>query len=248
MALIKCPECNNKISDKAETCPKCGYELNNNESKKETKKVETKPKPKKKDKNDMYRYLFIFAVLFILFLLFTQNRTSNNNNNNQDNPTTNPGTTEPSQNNGYTTYKDSNLGLSFEYPSGYQVATDKDGFIYVTQNLKENNATIPYVIVGKYEKFNNGVQFLNSFTDYMRKEYSDLKITIDLVGGNIGDKYVYGLAYNYTSNGHLIVDNRYAVVINNVVYMIGTKEENTNSEVVNTLAETVIKTLSAGGN
>ena len=27
MALIKCPECDNKISDKAITCPKCGYEL-----------------------------------------------------------------------------------------------------------------------------------------------------------------------------------------------------------------------------
>ena len=30
MALIKCPECGNKISDKAEICPKCGYELNSN--------------------------------------------------------------------------------------------------------------------------------------------------------------------------------------------------------------------------
>ena len=27
MALIKCPECDNKISDKADSCPKCGYEL-----------------------------------------------------------------------------------------------------------------------------------------------------------------------------------------------------------------------------
>lgn len=27
MALIKCPECNNQISDQADSCPKCGYEL-----------------------------------------------------------------------------------------------------------------------------------------------------------------------------------------------------------------------------
>ena len=27
MALIKCPECNHEISDKAKMCPNCGYEL-----------------------------------------------------------------------------------------------------------------------------------------------------------------------------------------------------------------------------
>jgi len=27
MALIKCPECKSKISDKAKTCPQCGYPL-----------------------------------------------------------------------------------------------------------------------------------------------------------------------------------------------------------------------------
>ena len=25
MALIKCPECGNEVSDSAEICPKCGY-------------------------------------------------------------------------------------------------------------------------------------------------------------------------------------------------------------------------------
>ena len=27
MALIKCPECDKQISDKAESCPHCGYSL-----------------------------------------------------------------------------------------------------------------------------------------------------------------------------------------------------------------------------
>ena len=27
MALIKCPECNNEVSDKAETCPHCGMKV-----------------------------------------------------------------------------------------------------------------------------------------------------------------------------------------------------------------------------
>ena len=82
----------------------------------------------------------------------------------------------------------------------------------------------------------------------MKKEYSDLVISIDLVSGTIGDKLVYGIAYNYTSSGHLIVDNRYAVNINNKIYMIGSKEENTNTTEINNVVEHIITTLTEGGN
>ena len=238
MALIKCPECNNEISDKAESCPKCGYELNISE---ETTKDKSFSKDKKVGK-DKYRYLFIFAVLMIGFLLLTQNR--NTSSNNQDN---NPQTTQPSQTNGYQIYTDSSSGISFEYPNEYKVTMDSDGFVYLSKNVNNKTALIPYVIIGKYEKFNNAVQFLNKFTDYMREQYSDLTITIDLLSGNIGDKLVYGLAYNYTANNHLIVDNRYAVVINNQVYMFGSKEENTNTTEINNLVEHVISTFTVGG-
>ena len=33
MALISCPECNKEISDKAQSCPHCGYPINNTNSK-----------------------------------------------------------------------------------------------------------------------------------------------------------------------------------------------------------------------
>ena len=29
MAIINCPECNNKVSDKAESCPNCAFPINN---------------------------------------------------------------------------------------------------------------------------------------------------------------------------------------------------------------------------
>jgi Ribosomal protein L7/L12 len=32
MSLINCPECNREISDKAESCPHCGYPFKNSES------------------------------------------------------------------------------------------------------------------------------------------------------------------------------------------------------------------------
>ena len=41
MALIKCPECENQISDQSKTCPHCGYRLNamSNEEKSKIKKI-----------------------------------------------------------------------------------------------------------------------------------------------------------------------------------------------------------------
>ena len=139
------------------------------------------------------------------------------------------------------------MGLAFEFPNNYKAMVDSDGLIYVGKNIDDQGALIPYIIVGKYEKFNNAVQFLNSFTDYMRKDYSDLVITIDLLSGTVGDKLVYGIAYNYSSSGHLVVDNRYATVINNVVYMIASREENVNSAEINSVAEHIISTLLEGG-
>lgn len=247
MALIKCPECNNKISDKAEVCPKCGYELNKNANNLGNNNNNTNNNGSRftgKFKKDSYRYLFIFAVVIILFLIYTQNKGTTNNNK-TNNPNT-QGTTEPAKTSGYMTYTDSKLGISFEYPSSYKVATDKDGFIYVAKNIDNEGALIPYIIVGRYTDYTNEVQFLNAFTDYMRKIYSDLIISIDLVSGQIGGKTVYGLAYNYTSSGHLIVDNRYATIMNNNVYMIASKEENTNSSEINSVVEHIISTLSQG--
>ena len=139
------------------------------------------------------------------------------------------------------------MGLAFEFPNNYKAMVDSDGLIYVGKNIDDQGALIPYIIVGKYEKFNNAVQFLNSFTDYMRKDYSDLVITIDLLSGTVGDKLVYGIAYNYSSSGHLVVDNRYATVINNVVYMIASREENVNSTEINNVARHIIETLTVGG-
>ncbi len=228
MALIKCSECGSKISDQAETCPKCGFELN------------TRSKKTTDFKNNNSKYLIIIAILILGALLLFNNK-SNIKNNNQDSTTT------PSTNSGYKVYTNSTLKISFEYPNDYKVSTGNDGLIYLAKNIDNQGALVPYIVIGRYDNFNNAVQFLNSFTDYMKKEYNDLKITIDLVSGTIGNKLVYGLAYNYTSDNHLVVDNRYAIVENNVVYMIGSKEENVNTQEINNVVEHVITTFSIGG-
>lgn len=229
MALIKCPECGNKISDQAESCPKCGYEM-------KQKKVEEKDYLKTIKSKWNNKYLIIILIAVAAIFIFSQKKN-----------TSSPGTTTPSpSNSGYMVYTD-NSGLSFEYPSNYQVSKDSSGFIYVAQTIDNQGPMIPYVIIGQYTNYANEVQFLNSFTDYMRKEYSDLRITIDLVSGVIGNRTVYGLAYNYTSSGHLVVDNRYALTINNKIYMVGTKEENTNTTEINNLASHIMETMTEGG-
>ena len=50
MALIQCPECRNDVSDKAETCPRCGY-----------------PIRKKREKNACVRARRAFATVDLLF-------------------------------------------------------------------------------------------------------------------------------------------------------------------------------------
>lgn len=106
---------------------------------------------------------------------------------------------------------------------------------------------IPYIMIGRYDNYYDSVAFLTDFTSYMRQQYSDLIITIDLVSGVRAGRTVYGLAYNYTSGVHLVVDNRYAVTINNKVYMIGSKEENVNSAEINDVVGHILDTITEGG-
>lgn len=249
MALIKCPECNNSISDQADTCPKCGYEL---------KKKSNGFSPKSGKDYKIYFVIGLVIGVCLLFYMIDKNSNTNNNTNNQgqnpSTPTETPNTNQsqdpnvgPSTNNGYSAYTNSTLGIAFEYPNDYKVATDSQGYVYVAKNIDSDGALIPYIMIGRYNDFSNAQVFLNSFTDYMKKSYSDLTVTIDLVSGVIGDKLVYGTAYNYTSGGHLVVDNRYATVIGGRVYMIASREENTNSTEINNVVEHIISTLLEGG-
>lgn len=239
MALIECPECKNKISDQADSCPKCGYEL------KALASGEKKNKISLNTGNSKYLILVI-VIIAICYFMFGQ---GSNNNNTGSTGTGNPSspTTTPSSNSGYSVYTDAYLGVSFEIPNGYKVTTDKDGYIYVGQNIDNQGPLIPYIIVGRYDNFNNETTFLNSFTDYMKKRHNDLQIIIDLASGIIGNRTVYGIAYSYYSSNHLVIDNRYAVLINGKVYMVGSKEENTNTTEINNVVEHILSTLTEGG-
>ncbi len=246
MALIKCPECKNSISDKAEKCPKCGYELSgNNNSSELSEKI--------KGKID-YKYVLIGLLIIVVgfYMLNQRNNTNTGSGGTGDNPTTNPSNpttpveTTPGTNSGYVVYNDTNLGVSYEIPNSYKTFVGSDGLTYVGKNIDDQGALIPYILLCWDEGYNNPTQYLNAFTNELRKNYSDVTITIDMLSGNVGSYLVYGIQYMYTSSGHIVVDNRYVTVINNKIFMIGTREENTNSKEINDIVNVMFNTLKGG--
>ena len=250
MALIKCPECNNDISDQAEKCPKCGYEL---------KKTEEPPKDTKKFKGKIdYKYIILgLLVVVVGFYMLNQrsNTQSGTSSTGSGSPTPSSGTqpsggsstpaTTPGTNQGYVVYNDTNLGVQYEIPSNFGTYAE-DSITYVGANIDNDGALIPYIVLGWSDSYNNPVQFLNAFTDELRKAYGEVAITIDLVQGTLGQYSVYGIQYTYNSSGHVVVDNRYATVINNKVFMIGSREENVNQQYINDIIRVMFNTLKGG--
>ena len=70
MALIKCPECNNQISDQADSCPKCGYEL-------KAKKVNDSKTSGAVTSKINFKYLAIILIIVAAVLLFFQQSNKN---------------------------------------------------------------------------------------------------------------------------------------------------------------------------
>ncbi len=232
MALIKCPECDKKVSDKAESCPHCGYSFK--------KKIEINDEKLKELKGKWNnKYLIIILVVLVIgyFLFFNGSKTNNTNTGNGGSSTTE---LKPNQNGNYEYNQN---GKYFEFPTSYKVYVDKSGSIYVGKNIDKDGALIPYIMIEKYKNYTDPAQLLNELTNEIAKEYSDAVITINMLSSYIGDKYVYGIQYTYTSNGHIVVDNRYSFLVGNSMYLITTKEENTNTAEINNTGALIIKSL-----
>lgn len=244
MALIKCPECKNNVSDKALVCPKCGYEIKKDSNDNNSNKKSDNKSPKFRGKID-YKYI----ILGLLIIVVGFHMLNQNNEKNKEQTPSNPQTedkqnkqTTPGTNTGYIVYNDQTLKMSYEIPSNYKTFTEKN-LTYVGQSIDNDGALIPYIVLGWDTNYANPVQFLNAFTDELRKVYSDVTITIDMLSNTLGNYYVYGIQYKYTSSGHTVIDNRYATQINGKIFMVGTKEENQNTEEINNVVRVIFNTL-----
>ena len=65
MALIKCPECESGVSDKAASCPKCGYPINKIEFETEEDRVVIR------GKNIGKTFLTFGGILFFVSMIFS---------------------------------------------------------------------------------------------------------------------------------------------------------------------------------
>ena len=54
------------------------------------------------------------------------------------------------------------------------------------------------------------------------------------------------MQYRYTSDGHIVNNNRYATVVDGKLLMIGSKEENTNTQEINNVVSLIITTMQKG--
>ena len=221
MALMECSECNNNISDQAEICPKCGYEIKKQDST-STNKV-----------NNYAKYIVIGLVIVVGFLLFNHFNKSKTSAN-PSNPT------EPTTNNG--NYVFNQNGMYFEYPATYKTYVDKNGNLYVGQYIDNNGALIPYIMIERYN-YSDPITLLSDVETELIKSFPDITPIISLVNGQIGDKNVYGVAYSYTMDGHVIIDNRYAFFVGNQMYLLTTKEENVNTKEINNTSILITQTL-----
>lgn len=75
MALIRCPECNREISDKATACPGCGYPLNST-SQETAEKEQLLKEAEEKDKQFIKKaaVVMIIGVVIMLTLIFVLSR------------------------------------------------------------------------------------------------------------------------------------------------------------------------------
>ena len=241
MALIQCPECQNMVSDQAEVCPKCGYAL---KAKEEPPKKEP---PKFKGKID-YKYI-ILGLLIVVVGFFILNQTRSTGTPSGTTTTTPPQTapsgsvTQPSStgdpSTGNVVYNDTNVHLQYQIPAGYKTCTDQSGLSYVGRYVDSNGALIPYVMLGWSADYTDPAQFLNAMTAELQKTYGDVTITIDMLSAYVGSHYTYGIQYRYTSGGHVVIDNRYATVVDGKLLMVGSKE-------INNVVSLIITTMQKG--
>lgn len=69
MALIKCPECGNDVSDKAECCPHCGINISNIKDLEELSKKKENEIKEKQQRQTTNRTIIIVVVVVIALII-----------------------------------------------------------------------------------------------------------------------------------------------------------------------------------
>lgn len=217
MALIKCPECKKDISDKAEVCPNCGYELKSaNDS------VSNSNLDKVTSGNNL-KYLLIIVVAAIgIFLVFNMiNKNSGM---------------------GYKSYTDSTLDITFNYPKNYDVKRDTStNLLYVAKSIGNTVPDYPYIVISEIDGY-APYSFLSKAMDIL-SNLEDYKVITDITSEMMGNKSVYKIQISYTIDGQSIVDSSYAFNYNNLLYVVESMELNSQDAKIAKYVKEIIDSL-----
>ena len=98
---------------------------------------------------------------------------------------------------------------------------------------------LPYVMLTSYTR-DSARDFLDEFTDYMRTQYDDLRVTSGPEAKTVGGKSCWEIDYAYSISGYMAKDRRIVTANNGRVYLFCSKEIEELDMTVGTMLEDVI--------
>jgi len=149
----------------------------------------------------------------------------------------------------YDTLADWNIKVAVPDNTIATLSSDGNYYIYT----QEYNS-IPYVMLRVYEGYEDELDFIDGyFTDFMKKQYPDLRITKEAQIVSVGDSGLsfYEIDYEYSIQEYTARDRRLVTNVEGKTYMFASKEVEELGRTVGDLLEEVAATcvfLDADGN
>ena len=103
----------------------------------------------------------------------------------------------------------------------------------------QHEDSIPYVMLRPY-RYDSEEVFLEDFTEYMRQQYADLKVTSEAAQKVIGNKRCREIDYTYTVSGYDVKDRRVAMTVDGLTYMFASKEIEANGMTIGSMLDDVV--------
>jgi len=144
---------------------------------------------------------------------------------------------------GYKNYYSKSTKVSFDFPKDYKVKKIDETF-YISKKYKSKKATKPYFVISLHEEYESAGEYLEESTNESKKEYGNTFTPItEMLVTLIGNKYVSKITFSNYYEGEVTIENRYAYLKDNKVYVLSSYENQNNNEEINEIANNIISTL-----
>ena len=129
----------------------------------------------------------------------------------------------------------SNWNIRISVPEG-KTAVLKGSEYYI---FGQHEGSIPYVMLRTY-RYNNAEEFITDFTEYMRQQYSDLRVISAAEQKTIGNKRCWEIDFGYTVSGYEVKDRRVIITAGETTYMFASKEIESNGMLIGSMLDDVV--------